>query len=630
MSTRGDQLEAPSTGPLAAGDGTERAAGARAGLASTVAAWLAGPVFQKEARVMGRRKSTYLARSMLALALIGVAALAFWAVADETAHYRGVAKVQAFQRLAPGLAAAIAWTMFVVATVAAPVLTGGAICDERRSRSLAALATTPLRPGQIVLGKLASRLVQLVILVLLTAPLMLSLRAFGGLESSYVLGATCLTLSSGLLAASLGLLASNRAARPINAASFGVTVMILYNLWPAGGMLVQYWATGRPPSTEWLTFGPGMCLAMLSAGSMPGMTFDPATFWIKICAISVALSAVVCIAASVRLGVMIRRDAAEEPSLTRPAKRKRTAAATASLEHATADPARADSDGGVSAVSREVGDQPVLWREMRQAAFRSGLRLAIGLAAVVGMMLLVYANAGLREPGVTTVFAVIGAIVLMFGAATASVGSITGEAESRTWQVLNTTLLTPAEILGGKIAGALRRLWVVPALLLGHCVLAVLAGAVSAAFIPLLALILAGPVVFLCTTGVALSLRLRRTSAAGVANMLIASGLWAMLPMAIGIAGEVTRAGRDSFAGRIMQAALILNPVYMTGSAANGLGRSSWGGSRSRFELVWQNVGPETFTICVVFATGVYLAASFAVFHLCLRRYGQWSALKTV
>lgn len=604
-------------------------ADSRAGILSGAFRWLAGPVFVKEALVLGRRKSTYLARSLLALALIGVAGLAFWAVADEASTYRGVARIQAFQRLAPGLAAAIAWTMFVVATVAAPVLTGGAICDERRSRSLASLATTPLRPGQIVLGKLAARLVQLVILVLLTAPLMLALRAFGGLESSYVLGATCLTLSSGLLAASLGLLASNRAARPINAASFGVTVMILYNLWPAGGMLAQYWATGRPPSTEWLTFGPGMCLAMLSAGSVPGLTFDPATFWIKICAISVALSIIVCVAASVRLGTMIRRDAAEEPSLARPAARRRGPAAGPAPDAGTTEPQDAGRPASSDVASRQVGDQPVLWRELRQSAFRSAARLWVSLLVVGGMMLVVYANAGLDEPGVTMAFAVIGAAVLLFGAATASVGSITGEVESRTWQVLNTTLLTPSEILWGKVAGAVRKLWVVPALLLGHCVLAVLAGAVSAAFVPLIAIILVGPVVFLCTSGVALSLYLRRTTSAGVSNLVLASGLWAMAPIAVAIAGEVTRAGRDSLVGRIMQAVLILNPVYMTGSAGGGLVRSSGGGTRARFELVWQTVGAETFTICALFASGVYLAASFAVFHLCLRNYSRWSTLKT-
>lgn len=588
-------------------------------------ALLAGPVFQKEMRVSGRRKGTYWARALFAFGLIGLVSIVFVSLLENTRYYSGVQQVQAFQSFAPAIANAVVWFQFIVVLVAAPVLTSGAICDERRFRSLSALATTPLRPSQIVAGKLASRMVQLIILSLITAPLLLAVRTFGGLEASFVLSSACVTLSTALLAASLALWASNWAVRPTNAASFAVLIMILYCLYPFGGMLMEFWSTGSPPSMNWLMYSPAFVLFVICAPMLPGMAFNPNTFWFTIVGINLGLSALVCVLATRRLAATIRTDAAAEPaSLERKARKRRAATAAPQTPSTTTGSQAADAPEPVEyeRTSRTVGDNPVLWRELRQAAFRSRARLAVLIITIAIFAFITYFNAGFDEPTVTAVFGVIAAVLLLLQSSNVSAGTVTGEVESRTWSALVTTTLTPEEIIRGKILGSLRRLWLVPALFMAHCVLAVIANANNALIFILFPLIVAGPAVFLCTTGVLFSLRARKTTTAAVCNLLLGAALWAGLPLLIAVITEAVRFSHRSFLGGVFDVVICGNPVFLVGSAAAGTGTRR---GNMRFEMPWRQIRADDFLLVCIVGLVVYLGASYILYRLAVRRFSDWS-----
>src|SRR5262249_9041924 len=78
-----------------------------------------------------------------------------------------------------------------------------------------------------VLGKLASRVVQLSILALLALPLLLAVRVFGGLETRGVLAGTSMSLSAALLGAALGMMFSVWHQRGSAAAIFGLLALAL-------------------------------------------------------------------------------------------------------------------------------------------------------------------------------------------------------------------------------------------------------------------------------------------------------------------------------------------------------------------------------------------------------------------
>jgi ABC-type transport system involved in multi-copper enzyme maturation permease subunit len=73
-------------------------------------------------------------------------------------------------------------------------------------RTLDVLLTTPVTSLQVVAGKLASKLLVMVLLVLTSLPLLAVLRIFGGIDWPVILALVGLTLAGATFNASLALL----------------------------------------------------------------------------------------------------------------------------------------------------------------------------------------------------------------------------------------------------------------------------------------------------------------------------------------------------------------------------------------------------------------------------------------
>lgn len=580
---------------------------------------LAGPIFQREVRASGRRRGTYWMRSLYAGGLLGITAVAFMGMREGMGQSGGVQRLQVLQQLAPYLTMVIIWFQFIALSLLAPVLTAPAVCDEKRARTLATLLVTPLTAAQIIFGKLTSRLVQLVILSLLAAPLLLAIRVFGGLEAEVILAASAITISTALLGAALGLMYSVWHRRATTATLFALFTLALCQGGPLGAAAINHaYARERGSNDEFnwrmLTTCAPATLGIVTSGMLAGdlppgyamTTGAPGSRLLTVrqaWAINAGYNAILalCIAAGSSLAlrrVMFREGSVEGGGAAPKRSRRRKTPRPGAAPAGDTPPAVRESDR-----DREVSDRPVLWREIRQATFgsRKRLLLAFGIAAVVFVYL--YTRVGLHEEGLHYSLAVIGAMAVLLQAAFLTTGGIAGEREARTWDVLMCTPLTPAEIITGKFIGALRAQWFVPCLAGAHMVVATASGQFHPVVLAHLALIWLGPALLLTATGVLFSLVFRRATMAAACNLFLALTLFAFSWLIAALFAWFFDLYWADWFEYIWDFCFAINPVPMSVSACTAAYDSAFRPGRSvigPYELAEGNLTFRGFTFLAV------------------------------
>jgi ABC-type transport system involved in multi-copper enzyme maturation permease subunit len=169
---------------------------------------LAGPIFDKELRVASRQRRTYALRFVymagLSLFLV-MQVLVYW---QRTAGGPSIAHASQMGGMALSAVTAIVWIQFLAGQLLSIVLLSGAISDEIRKRSLDVLLASPISSVQVVLGKLFGRLVQLILLLAVSLPMLAVIRAFGGVPWGAVMSAACITLTAVIFTGALSLFLS--------------------------------------------------------------------------------------------------------------------------------------------------------------------------------------------------------------------------------------------------------------------------------------------------------------------------------------------------------------------------------------------------------------------------------------
>ena len=166
-------------------------------------AWLTGPIFDKELRTSSRRKRNYVLRFAY-LAILTVFVVLVW---SSMVKLRGGGAYRISRMSEAGLAiiTTIIVFQFIATQFIAVVMLSTAISDEIYNRTLGVLMTTPINSFQIVMGKLFSKLLQLILLLSVSLPLLAIVRVFGGVPWDYVLSSLCITLTAVIFAGSLSL-----------------------------------------------------------------------------------------------------------------------------------------------------------------------------------------------------------------------------------------------------------------------------------------------------------------------------------------------------------------------------------------------------------------------------------------
>jgi|GEM_PF-1713718 len=157
-----------------------------------------GPVFAKEMVEMARRKRYFFNRVLYGLVLF----FALWIV-WENHHFQiqsGKVTLRVMANLAATMFQAVSIVQYGAVFLFVPLFLCGVIAGEREERTLDLLFTTQLRDREIILGKLASRTVALVTLILCALPVMSIIMLFGGVDPDSLLRTQSATLLAMLFA----------------------------------------------------------------------------------------------------------------------------------------------------------------------------------------------------------------------------------------------------------------------------------------------------------------------------------------------------------------------------------------------------------------------------------------------
>jgi hypothetical protein len=219
---------------------------------------------------------------------------------------------------------------------------------------------------------------------------------------------------------------------------------------------------------------------------------------------------------------------------------------------------------------RRVVGPPMIWKELictfsgRQ---KFAARMVLGVEVLLILIVFSFPAMVMRMPyelllrGYLWAFLGLGVLITMIVPASV----MSAERESRAWPVLLLTPLTDQEILLGKFVGVVRRCGAVWLLLLAY-----VAGFAYAGFFHPLAIVQMTAVIgailsLLAATGFYFGLRLRRTTEAVTANLLLAGLLWCVPLLLVGAVAHWI-SSRGHWASSV---ALILVPFAQVSSMMN-------------------------------------------------------------
>jgi len=578
--------------------------------------WLTGPIFEKELRVSSRRGRSYALRFFY-IALLTVFVAIVWL---GTVQYQGGAAVQQSRMASAGkqITTTIVIFQFVAMQLLAVIMLSNAISDEVYHRTLGLLMTTSITSLQIVMGKVLSRLLQLVLLAAISLPILAIVRVFGGVSWDYLLASLCVTLTAALLAGLLSLSFSIE-----NRRAYGVIIRTacalatFYFVLPA--LIAVAWGFllpllhVAPGAGSFLSSGPATLLMHLNPFYGIGALTDrmvapgrrlPAFFWPLHCTLMLGLSALI-LARAVRI---VRKVALRQ--------------ATGEFLQTGVKTKRGKRERRVVPVKRVQGP-PVVWKELR-APFIQGIDnrnsyigLTVTILALIGTYIPPALDGSLDEDFAHVMYVLLFVFLGVMTNILFSATRITTEKESQSWSLLLATPLRDWEILFGKAVGAFRRCLPIWGLLAGHVLLFVLLGYIHPVAFLHLTLLVAWLTCFVTGAGLYFSSRFARTTSAVVASFGLTIGLWALGPIVVGILGLVAR-HEAAFTKYLwthpaIQTAVIVGGAAGRENAHTALRALSFGGDRAMF-----NAGPGAYGVGRATAILALIAAAYILAGLFL------------
>jgi ABC-type transport system involved in multi-copper enzyme maturation permease subunit len=420
-----------------------------------------GPVFDFELASAARRPRFYAWRFVYGLVLLGVIASAF---RDEYgglgAPGPGSPRVAQFAR---PLFARLVTAQGLAVLALTPALVAGAVAREVQRKTLYALLTSDLSSGEIIVGKLAARLLNVGVLVAAGLPILLAVGLAAGLSPWFAVLSASATFSTAFFVAALSILASTQTRSVRGALNFTYMVVMAWLilpcavgvLWPratpAGEQVYQSvirplngWLSPTTPFALWLDVERG---AVRGAGDLAARVG-----W---------MAGLQAGYASALAGLAV---AALRPTFARQGGARKV-------------PRTAGDASRRSRPPRPCGDDPMLWKELFAPRFPSfyrhlGLAISLALAGLLAWGTVRFAAPAVHELwqsgyGVAAAgsaraqfllyLRVVGTgiyLVYCLGVASDAAASIAAEREKDTWVSLVTTPLTGAEIVRAKMLGA--------------------------------------------------------------------------------------------------------------------------------------------------------------------------------
>ena len=419
---------------------------------------LLGPVFQSDMVATARRGRYFALRVLFAAGLLLCLYFCYEGVTNWN-NSSGKLSIREASSLASGFFQAFAWLTMLTAMVITPAVSAGAIATERERRTIEYLFATDLSNGEIILSKLASKLLLVGKLVLVALPVLSIFRLMGGIPGNLLvmyfvgLASTVTLLTVGAMCISVWSARARDAIIRVYLVEAVVFVLpfilltLLTGMGAAGGATSWFADRLSEVVSICLEINPlQLMFNQMVRGGALGVGLDEAAIW-RMVGIQLVLSAILAAVAVVAVRRVHLR--------------------------AISSPGSADEKRRRWELPRfrpRLGSHPMLWKELfaRAATTKLGVLgrvcVAVLLLVIVGvafyMFLLVidsnfnswqspgeqYAQVSMMMTGLLGV----GTVVLM---GLRAAGLIAYEKERDCWLSLLSTPLGGADIIGAKAIG---------------------------------------------------------------------------------------------------------------------------------------------------------------------------------
>ncbi len=520
-----------------------------------------GPVFVYEVVRLGRRRSTIIWRLLYVLGMLAVLALMYFSWLETRSGGRGgtVSPVK-LAEFATSFFYVFQVLQYLAVVVLTPAYVAGCIADEKERKTLEFLLATDLSGHEIVFGKLAARVMTLLMYVLAGLPVVAFLQLFGGIDPDLLLAGTAATVGTVLGLSAVAIFFSVSVKKPRDAIAMTYLAVAAYAVGSAAlGGVTQ--ALARTP--------------YLGAFAVAGQTVE----WVAVCEalrdgfdwvasgnvlyagllyLETSRGAVTPVGISgvlLKFGVFwgVTGVALLAYSVTR------LRAIALRQSYGTAHVVRRDRQGravGGWAGRPAVGDDAMLWKEVfAEGSGRTGC-VAVGMFVATAVLVflapfvafvamfagyvpvlvavfdLSYESepfalrlrefAGFLNVWVRVATGVLSAL-LMLGAAVRGAGAVSGERDRDTWVSLVATPLTVGEMLRGKFLGVVLGMRRLTTTLLLVWALALVFGAVEPTMVAASALFLAVYISAFAWLGLFCSVTSRNSMVATVRAVLAAA-----------------------------------------------------------------------------------------------------------
>jgi ABC-type transport system involved in multi-copper enzyme maturation permease subunit len=425
-----------------------------------------GPVFAAECLTVARRWQVYSGRALLVGGVLFALELC-WITRPDVGSNPTIQ-----ERAAVG-AALVDWLMaveLVLAIAVVPAATAGTICQDKMRGGLTLMMVTDLSDAEIVLGKLAARLVTVFSVIACGLPVLAILTSLGGADPVAIMAGSMVIAGVAVLGVTLSLFFSVWATKPHEA------MMATYSAYAIWLLTLLAWTeTSRARNAPdivwgsnpfWLVFG-----SRWSTGVVPFLASS--AFLAGTLALSAALAAI----SIRRIRPVTLRQAA------RPA--RDSARRRGSISRWLQGSGRSE---------RLLDRDPILWREIRRrqpSAWGRAIWTLYAMISSIFVLLAIFVNRNIAA-GVSAFMVSIGLLMTSVTAATA----LAEERAHGSLDVLLTTPLSTRAIVRGKWRGtfrAVKRLAILPVVLafclalaplgpVGACVCAGMAGCLVLAY----------------------------------------------------------------------------------------------------------------------------------------------------
>ena len=479
-----------------------------------------GPVFQAELFTLSRRARFFVGRTLYGLLVLFIVSTTYQSMA-RMYYASGEIPIDALASFGQAIFSAFATLQGVIILMMTPALVAGAIADERQRKTLHYLMASQLSSAQIILGKVAARLLRVAVIGAIGLPVLSLISLFGGIDPLLVLVVYCATATTTFFLASVSIYCSIGAVKPRDAIARAYLFEILWLSIPTillatMGSWTPFWLViGEPlrPVLEWVAMsspsdllrtGPWMVGNLAGSIKIIGWMMGS----------QVVYGVLLILLASLRLRPVYRGEGA--PSWWR----RRVGPKQGRLQwQLWPRPA--------------VSDDAMLWKEMHLHKISEARRILLFLVGLTLIGVTVY-NAwdlfggawnelvheggwmgyGRNQRDINALLRATNgglSVVILVGLGSVAASSISSEREGDTWTNLCSSPIDGAEVIRGKILGSIWMFRVILVFLVACWSFGLLIGSVHP--LGLMACLIELPIFawFAAALGVTMSLRSKNT-----------------------------------------------------------------------------------------------------------------------